>query len=84
VFGRVAALIQDAKGAWNDDEDAAMSAFRQLRSLYEVLWVNKTFSYLFPDAAFAPTLGEWLDSFLSDAEWGRIVQYLRTLPKYAP
>lgn len=82
ALGRMAAVIYDAPGLVNDNEGALVSAFAGLQTLYDLLWLNKTFSYLFTTPSVAPTIGEYLDGFLSDEEWGPLVRILDRLPKY--
>lgn len=82
LLGRAGVVIQEAKGLLNDNEGSVVAAFSSLGSLYDVLWLNKTFSYLFPAPSFAPTIGEYLDGFLSDEDWGPVVRILDRLPKY--
>lgn len=82
-LGRMAVELHDAAGTFNDNEDAVYSVFRQLRSRFEVLWLNKTFSYTFPSASSAPQLGAYLDTFLDDSEWTPIVRAIEQLPAHA-
>lgn len=76
--------LREAVGTFNDNEDAIYSVFRQLRSRYELYWLNKTFAYLFTNSATAPQLGTYLDNVLNDDEWIPIVRAVEQLPTFAP
>lgn len=82
LLGRAAVVIYEAQGLVNDNEASVVAAFSGMASLYDVLWLNKTFSYLFPTPSTAPTIGEYLDGFLSDEDWGPVVRIFDRLPKY--
>ena len=82
-LGRMAVELKEAAGTFNDNEDAVYSVFRQLRSRYELYWLNKTFSYTYPTASLAPQLGGFLDGILSDDEWIPIVRAVEPLPTFA-
>lgn len=84
ALSRAAVEIQAAAGVFNDDEGMIAGAFRQVRSRFELYWLNRVFSYLFPNPSAAPQLGAWLDQRLTDEEWIPIVQTLDALPKFAP
>lgn len=83
-ISRMAVELKEAAGTFDDNEDAVYSAFRQLRSRYELLWLNKTFSYSFDNPSSAPQLGAFLDGILSDDEWIPIVRAVEPLPNFAP
>lgn len=82
-ISRMAVELYDAAGTFNDNEDAVYSVFRQLRSKFELLWLNKTFSYAFSNPSSAPQLGAYLDDFLNDSEWTPIVRAVEQLPAHA-
>lgn len=78
----VAKALKDAKGIFNDDESAVLSAFRNLRSRYEVKTMADGFAQGYgPDLGIA-TLGQWLDGFLTDENWGPIVRLINSMPVY--
>lgn len=81
-IARIAVEIMDAAGTFNDNEGAIVAAFRQLRSRYEIYWLNRTFSYLFDRPEVAPQLGAWLDARIDDGEWIPILSTLNTLPAF--
>lgn len=82
ALARIALEIQDAVG-FTDNEEQIAGAFRQLRSRYELYWLNRTFAYLFENPATAPQLGAFIDARLSDEEWAPIMRTLDTLPRFA-
>lgn len=82
-ISRMAVELLDAPGTFNDNEDAVYSVFRQLRSKYELLWLNKTFSYGFDNPSSAPQLGAFLDGFMNDSEWTPVVRAVEQLPAHA-
>lgn len=82
-LGRMAVELQETAGTFNDDEDKVYSVFRQLRSRYELYWLNKTFAYGFPNSSVAPQLGAFLDDTLTDDEWIPIVRAVEQLPTFA-
>lgn len=76
---RLAKIIKDAKGTFNDDEDAIKDIFsKKLRDKTQVASLSKAFYEL-----YKKDMWQYLNSFLSQSEMKNYVSiYVKRLPNY--
>ena len=79
VARQYAKIIKNAKGTFNDDEDAVKDVFgKKLRDKTQVASLSKAFY-----ALYKKDMWQYLNSFLSQSEMKTYVtQYVRRLPNY--
>jgi len=74
---KLAKLIRDAKGIFNDDESQVYGVFEQLRYQSQVSFLSAIFFKMYNVSLYG-----YLREFLNDAEIARIASICNKLPKY--